>query len=180
MMLTLTLPPNRYWAEDKNQFISHDGGIYHLEHSLKAVFKWEGLHKKPFLTASPAQKKSLDDIVDYVICMCEEDIDKATAYVLLITFSEQITNYINESQTATTIKRTAGHSSSEGLSAELLYYYIGQAQIPIVCENWHISRLLTILEIAGEKNKPPKKMGRASTMRSNAALNRARRAGRPG
>lgn len=179
-MLELSLQPNKYWDEINNQFIQFEGGTFHLEHNLKAIFEWEGLHCKPFYGFGERNKKTVDEIVDYVRCMTKEKIDNNTAFIILSTYSEQITSYINKPQTATVIKRTSRGDGSEGLSAELLYYYIGQAQVPIECENWHISRLMTILEIAGEKSKPPKMMSQASIMRSNAALNRARRAGRPG
>lgn len=180
-MLELILPPERYWDEHSNQFIAFQGGTYHLEHSLKAIFEWEGVFHKPFLTYNiESANKTEAELIEYIRCMSLTPIDSLTATIIYSTKSNDIASYLKESQTATTIKKQAGQTSSEYLSAELLYYYIGQAQIPICCEMWHISRLFAILGIAGEKSKPPKKMGKAATMRSNAAINRARRAGRPG
>jgi hypothetical protein len=49
-----------------------------------------------------------------------------------------------------------------------------------ICDKWHISRLLTLLEVASIKNTPEKKMSSRAILSQNAALNKIRRAGRPG
>jgi hypothetical protein len=49
--------------------------------------------------------------------------------------------------------------------------------IPFTCEKWNFSRLMALIEIAGEENNPDKKkMGRGETLAQNRALNAQRRA----
>ena len=57
-MLKLEIEPQEYYDEEKNLFITTKGGIYHFEHSLKAIAKWESIWKKPFLQSD---KKTYDE-----------------------------------------------------------------------------------------------------------------------
>lgn len=181
-MLELYLPEIKFWDEEKEEFVYSTSGTYHFEHCLKSIFKWEGLYNKPFLIDDRMTKKpkTSEEITEYVRCMCVEPIDDLTLKSLIYMHKNKIIDYIKTSQTATTISKQTSHSNNEILTAEVIYYYMSAAQIPFECDTWHISRLFALLNTAGIKSKPPKKMGRAATMKSNAAINRARRAGKPG
>ena len=78
--------------------------------------------------------------------------------------------------TATTFSNEPkGSGSREKITNEILYYDMVALNIPFECEKWHLNRLMTLIKVCNIKSQPPKKMGMGDTMRSNAALNAARR-----
>ena len=65
---------------------------------------------------------------------------------------------------------------SEVVTSELIYYWMIEYGIPNEYEKWHLSRLLTLIEICNRKNSTPKKMSQAEIMARNRALNAERKA----
>jgi hypothetical protein len=51
-----------------------------------------------------------------------------------------------------------------------------QYNIPSQFEKWHINRLITLIRVCSEENKPKKKMTKREIMAQNKALNAARKA----
>ena len=51
-----------------------------------------------------------------------------------------------------------------------------ELRIPWEAQKWHLSRLMTLIDVMNERQKPQKKMSRAQTAKQNAAINAARRA----
>ena len=87
----------------------------------------------------------------------------------------EINEYISSPMTATTFNEPSGKKSSEILTSELLYYYMIACNIPFECEKWHLNRLTTLITVCSIKNQPEKKRNPQDVLRSNAALNAARR-----
>lgn len=185
MVLTLTIKQSDdmdFWDPDKEEFVYYPDTTINLNHCLLAISKWEEIWKRPFIQPPYSTRKmSEEEIISYIRCMSDEPIPDYVIQCMTPSDIRKITNYINDTKTATTIKKRTRGGNGEAMTSELLYFYLSAFRMPFdICERWHLSRLLALIEIADVKNQPPKKMGKAATMRSNAKLNKARRAGRHG
>jgi hypothetical protein len=89
---------------------------------------------------------------------------------------EKINKYINDPMTATTIKDDGRKGRGQKVTSELIYYWMIQYNIPSQFEKWHINRLIMLIRVCSEENKPKKKMSRRQIMAENKARNAARRA----
>lgn len=180
MPLEIRIPDREIWDEKNEIFIQIQGRVIHLEHSLKAIAKWEGKWKKPFLTDQGLKDEMF---LDYVRCMTlEDDVDPSCYLGILQKDVSRIRSYMDDSMTATWFKEDKepkkGKSKmpSKVITAEIIYYYMVDLGIPFECENWHINRLMTLVRVCAEKNQPPKKMAKNDVLSQYAALNKARRA----
>lgn len=174
-MLQIHVPAEELWNEKKEEFVTGPDTIISLEHSLISISKWESKWHKPFLGKESPKG---DELMDYIKCMTITPNVKDEVYDRLTKENiDDILNYINDPMTGTTInERGVGKKrSAEIITSELIYYWMVAAQIPFVCEKWHINRLMTLIRICGIKSQPDKKMSKRSTMQQNAALNAARR-----
>ena len=175
-MLTLTIPGEEFWDEDKEEFVYKKGQTIQLEHSLVSLSKWEAKWHKPFLTKD---NKSKEEIEDYVRCMTITQNVKPELYKRLSEEQyRQINQYIADSMTATWFgkERGRGRMSREQVTAELIYYWMVTFNIPFECQKWHLNRLLTLIKVCNIKQQPDKKMSKKEILSENAALNAARRA----
>ena len=174
-MLVIEIPACEMYDEINNLFVQTKPTTLRLEHSLLSVFKWEAIWRKPFL--DPSAKKTYEELVSYVECMClNQNEDKTVFKTLSAQNWDEIEQYINTEQTATWFRGGSGPGPSrEILTAELIYYYMTAYNIPTECQKWHLSRLLVLLRICGIKNSPEKKMSMRSVMSQNASLNALRR-----
>lgn len=147
---------------------------YRFEHSLIAISKWEEKWKVPFLTD---KKKTQDQIWDYVRCMClDGDLDDNTLYCIMMQHSNEISDYIAEKRTASSVTHHGGQKGrKETITSELLYYYLAAFNLPMFAEKWHLSRLLVLIEIANAKQSG-RKLSKAATMDEYKAINQKRRA----
>lgn len=132
---------------------------------------------KPFFSK---RDKTLPEIIDYIKCMTitknvpSEVYDRISKSQTLI---DQISAYIDDPMTATTFRNDPSkRGSREGITAELIYYWMISQGIPVEFEKWHINSLLTLIRVCNVKNSPGKKMSAADITRRNEALNKARRA----
>lgn len=175
-MLKITIKPEEYYNEKTNIFEYTSGGRLILEHSLSSLSEWESKWKKPFMSKVP---KTKDELIDYIRCMTlnKEDVDKHIYHFLTTEHIEKISKYMEDTMTATTVKENAS-SSRKIVTAEVIYSWMVSLNIPFECQNWHLNKLLMLIKVCNENQKPPKKMSKAETMRQNTALNKARRAKR--
>lgn len=179
-MLILNVHGQEYWNEDTCEFEYKGNVTLKLEHSLLSVSKWEEKWKVPFL--SDKHQKTDEMWMDYIRCMTINDVPK-TAYDLLTPNDiEAITDYINDTHTATWFKTNPlgapaakKKQKEETPTAELIYYWMFSCQIPKDCEKWHINRLMTLIRIFNIKNTPPEKLSKKQMASRRAALNAARR-----
>jgi len=173
-MLRITIPAVELWDERKQEFIITKEQTLQLEHSLVSISKWESKWCKPFLTK---QEKTFEETLDYIKCMTlTQNVDPEVYNYLTNENIKEINEYIGAPMTATYFSdEKTSKTSSEQVTAELIYYWMIAFNIPFECQKWHLNRLLTLIKVCSIKNQPPKKRSRKEIMRRNAALNAARR-----
>lgn len=175
MPIKIDVAGHELWNEKTEEFIIVKPTSIVLEHSLVAISKWESKWHVPFL--SKKTQKTNEQIEDYIRCMCvTQNVDPNVFKVLSEKNINDIKNYIDDPHTATTFSNNDHNSkgSSEQITSELIYYWMVAAQIPWECQKWHISRLLTLINICSIKNAPPKKMSKRELAQRNHNLNKAR------
>lgn len=177
-MLRIVVPGGEQWDEGKGEFLYGKGAVLQLEHSLVSLSKWEAKWRKPFLDEK--KEKTPEEMLDYIRCMSlVKDVPEEIYSFLTPENFREINEYIQAPMTATWFsdrKGSGGHGSrGKTLTAEVIYYDMIALGIPFECQKWHLNRLLTLIKVCEEESRPKKKMGRKELMRSNAALNAARR-----
>lgn len=127
-----------------------------FEHSLVSVSKWESRTKIAFHTV---RQKSPQELIDYFKDMLLPGlIDEDYVYALSAEQMEELTKYINEKQTASSVPDMPKKPNYETMTSELIYYWMVEMGIPFEPTNtWHLSRLLMLIEIKGYKSQPKKK-----------------------
>ena len=105
-----------------------------------------------------------------------QNIDPEIYYFLPDSVMKEITDYIEDTMTATTFSNTSNEKPSrEVVTSELIYYWMVALNIPFTCEKWHLNRLMTLIRICSIKNSPQKKMSPGEIRTRNQQLNAARR-----
>lgn len=173
-MLEISVPAKEFYDETNQVFVYTRPTVLQLEHSLISVSRWESKWKKPFLSD---KDKTVAETLDYIRCMTiNGHVDPNVYMALSAEDQKKISEYISDEQTATKIYRMKeAPAPKRTITSELVYSWMVMYNIPFECQKWHFSRLLKLIEVL-EVNTSNQKMSRGETMRSNAALNRARRA----
>lgn len=173
-MLQLVIPAREFWDERINEFVTVKGGTLSLEHSLVSVSKWEAKWHKSFLSK---QKKTFDEVLDYVRCMTLTQNVDPNLYALLTQDNiDAINKYIEDPMTATQFLDSGSETKkNDKITAELIYYWMISLGIPFECQKWHLNRLLSLIRVCNRKNQKPKKMSTREIMSRNSALNASRR-----
>lgn len=176
-MLKITIPAcaeqydeltQRFIPPTKEQTLS-------LEHSLVSLSKWEAKWHKPYLSK---ESKTMEEFIDYIRCMTlTQNVDPNVYTVLTVMpkLLNQVSAYIEASMTATTFQNRNRPPNRDIITSEIIYYWMVSYNIPFECQKWHLSRLLTLINVCNVKNAPQKKMTNREIMASNRALNAARR-----
>ena len=174
-MLQIKIDDTDFFDEKTSSFITIKGQTLQLEHSLVSISKWESKWKKPFLNRDGHTR---EETLDYIRFMTITQNVNPILYTLIT--SEQImeiNRYIDDPMSATTIAKQEGKGGSRRIiTSEEIYYAMVAYQIPFECQKWHFNRLMMLIKICDEKNKPQKKMKRGDLVRRNRSLNAARKA----
>lgn len=145
-----------------------------MEHSLKAIAEWESTFKTPLLAITRFEDTQY---LFYLSCMC---IDcELSEYDLEIMIRNQeylkmINKYMNDSSTATYI-RPSGETNNIVMTSEVLYAYMALQGISWDAENWHIQRLLKLLETISALTEKKKPMSQEDIVQERIRLNQERR-----
>jgi len=172
-MLTLTIPTIEIFNQVTQEFTSKKEQTLLLEHSLISISKWESKHHKPFLDNKDLSTEETIDYVRFMIVSGNEDCIKE----LQDTHFKQIKDYIDNPMSATVINQQVEKKKGvkEIITSELIYYWMVALSIPFECQNWHLNRLLKLINVASIKNSPPKKTGKQDLASRNKSINDARR-----
>ena len=175
MSLRIVIPAAEQFNYDTNEFLETKEQVLQLEHSLVSISKWEAMYHKPFLSQKP---KTTAETIDYIRCMTlTQNVDPNVYTAITQDIIDKVTRYINASMTATTFSNERpGSAPRKVITAEVIYYWMIANNIPFECQNWHLDRLLTLINVCNVENGPQKKMSRQEIMRQNHALNEARKA----
>lgn len=174
-MLIIKIPQTELFDPKTETFDYLPETVLKLEHSLISISKWESRWHKAYLKKDP--NRTVAETLDYVRCMSLTPVDLQTVSRLGPKDFETIQAYINEQSTATTVTHIGGSkNSNQTVTSELIYAWMTELRIPWEAQKWHLSRLMTLIDVMNERQKPQKKMSRAQTAKQNAAINAARRA----
>lgn len=181
-MLKVTLRTAELFDEANFTVIAPMEVTVKLEHSLISLSKWESKWKLPLLATPNLEGKMLND---YIRCMViGPGVDSLTDEFLDYLDPDSlrtVIEYINDPMTATTIQtyedKKGKKPDREVKTAELLYHYMIALEIPFSCEQWHINRLLTLIQVRSAKlNEGNDKMSDKEILQRNRALNAKRKA----
>lgn len=165
------------YDEKNNRFVKPKNGVYKFEHSLISLHKWEIKYKKPFLGKD---EKTYEETKYYIRCMALQPIDDMTMDYICNTkkLLLRIKEYIDEEQTATFFREDKSKKKKNGrvITAELIYFWMIQFQIPVEFEKWHLSQLLTLINVCNEENKAINDASKNKKLNRNEAYNRHRAA----
>lgn len=173
-MLKITIPASEVWDEKTGRFSLEKECTIKLEHSLISISEWEAKWCVPFFTS----EKTNDQLIDYIRCMTiSKDVNPDVLLRLTSNNIKEINDYIAAPMTATTIgSDKKGRPSKEIITSEVIYYWMITYNIPVEFEKWHINRLIMLIRVCSEFNKPKKKRSRSDIIAENRALNAARKA----
>jgi len=174
--LVLTIPRKEFYNEETNEFIEVQETTIRLKHSLLSLSKWEAKYERPFLDVR--KPPNYEETLDYIRFMTlTQNVDPVVYLVLTNEHIKLVNDYLSASMTGTTFgddKSNGGKRGSRNpMSAEVIYYYMSEFNIPWECQKWHLNRLLTLIRVCGIKKSPSKKS--KGTAKNRAQLNAARR-----
>ena len=174
-MLRIDIPEKEYFDEKTETFGKTKATTLYMEHSLISISKWEAKWHVPFFDS----EKTAEQTLDYIKCMIlNREIDDKSTILNFLTKEdvEKINEYINNPMTATVINDDGRRGRPQKVTSELIYCWMVQFNIPSDYEKWHINRLIMLIRVISEENKPKKKMSKREIMAQNKALNAARKA----
>lgn len=173
-MIQITVPARELYDEVNQIFIKTKEQKLSMEHSLVSISKWESKWHKPYFAK---ERKTIEETIDYIRCMTiTQNVDPYVYYSLTDENFTAISNYIDDPMTATWFNDSEKKSANkEIITSEIIYYWMISLNIPLECQKWHISRLLTLIRVCEIKNQPDKKMSLNEVYARNKELNEARR-----
>lgn len=131
-----------------------------FEHSLVSLSAWEQEYEKPFYAPKDAEERTEREMRTYFECMLVSS-HKKRHLVRLLTPEQMVilAQYINKGSTATTVREMAKKAGpNETPTSELIYYWLVAFKIPFKpTDEWHLNRLLMLVQVCGAKSAPDKK-----------------------
>lgn len=169
------IPEQEFYNEEAKEFFYIKETTFKIEHSLVAIAKWESKWHVAFL--DDKVEKTDEMIIDYIKCMTiSQNVNQNIYEYLPPETIQEINDYIGDPMTATTFTNIHDFNKDNSfITNELVYYWMIAQNIPLECEKWHFNRLMTLIRVCSEKNAPKEKMNQREILKSNKALNEARK-----
>ena len=176
MPKVIHVPKQEFFNNETQEFYYTKETTFKIEHSLVSIAKWESKWHVAFL--DDKVEKTEEMIIDYIKCMTITQNVKPEVYTRLTNKNiDDINKYIEAPMTATTFSNISQNGGSrEVVTSELIYYWMIALNVPMECQKWHLNRLLTLIKVCNEKNKPGKKMSKSELLSRNRSLNEMRKA----
>lgn len=173
-MLKIQIPNREFWDEKKQEFVYLEAVTLQMEHSLVSISKWEAKTNKIFLSHV---EKTNDDILEYIKCMTiTQNVPEHVYQQLTKENIQEIVDYIKQPMSATTFSNTYKSSGNKKpYSSEEIYHWMIEFNISSDFEKWHLNRLLTLINICSEKNKPQQKYSKKDLTSEYERINNERR-----
>ena len=177
-MLQIQIPFVDLYDEVNNVFITVEEQTLTLEHSLVSLAKWESRWRKPFLSK---EKLTAEESIDYIRCMTlTENVAPEVYLAIPDSTINTISEYIANPMTATWFSEDGNKGKKQNkrpVTAEIIYHWMIALSIPSEYDTWHLNRLLTLIRVCDEENKPAngKKKSVNNILNDYAALNNARK-----
>lgn len=145
-----------------------------LEHSLLSVSKWESKYLSAFLTEKP---KTPEEMLSYYQDMMVDDLPRELIYRLSPEQILKVEHYVASSRSASHIATNEQPPGpKDTTTSELIYFMMVELRIPFEAQTWHLSRLMSLIQIINAKKTPPDKHKGGSMGASWRKLSEARRA----
>lgn len=178
-MLEIFVEGTEYYDRQSNTFFTVEGSLLKLEHSLRSMTEWEARNKVPFFDTIE-HGLTPEQTLDYIKCMTLEEPKDPRIYLCIgAKECNRIIEYISDSHTATTFlelkKRPV--SKKEKITAELIYYWMIESDIPFECDKWNLNNLMALIRVVSIKRSNGK-MSKKERNDFNRALMAQRRAGK--
>lgn len=171
--MQLIIPDQELFDDGKSEFVIVKGRTIEIQHSLVSISKWESKWNKPFLSKNA---KTTQETIDYIKCMTiTQHVDPAVYNLITNDNINTVSKYIAAPMSATWFNDTKEEKSKEIITSEIIYYWMITYNIPFECQKWHLNRLITLIRVCSNKNKPAKKMSKADIINRNRELNNQRR-----
>lgn len=174
-MLTICIG-DELFDESKGEFLTKKEFTLQLEHSLISISKWEAKWHKPFLGD---YDRTDEETLDYIKCMTlNQNVNPEIYNHLSKKDYQAIHDYIHDPMTATWFAEDKGKDNKknkEVLTSELIYYSMIAHTIPMECQKWHLNRLIVLIRICNDKNKPTNKTPKKDLVSKYAEMNKRRR-----
>lgn len=152
--------------------VIHGDNVLQFEHSLLSLSKWEAKTKKAFM-ATPT--KSNEVLLDYYADMLiTPGVRREVIYELSPKTLSDLSDYINDSQTAAKAPATDAKGSPGVVTSDLIYSWLTLSKIQFhPTETWHINRIMMLINLVQAAQQPPKKKSRGERLAQWAATNEA-------
>lgn len=178
-MLTLIIPEEETYDDEKEVFGTLPKVVLELEHSLVSLSKWEEKYEKPLLSNVKDLKAS--EVLYYVKCMSLKPVSNKDVSRITNRELEVLRKYLERKATATWFAenehtRSTPVTTKKIITSEVIYHWMVSLQIPFECQHWNLNRLITLIKVCQIESQPPKKMSRAQAAAQHKSLNAQRRA----
>lgn len=175
-MLTIDVAAQEFYDERAGVFYYSKPVTVKLEHSLISVAKWEAEWKKAYMPSRYQEGiKGYSEEVSYISSMIIGFVEPYVPTLLYQEYRLKIKDYIADPQSATVVYRTNKQVPSSTVTAEIIYYWMIQFNIPFECEKWHLNRLLTLIDVCNVKQNGKKdRMSALEVARNRHEINKKR------